>query len=359
MHPYTSNKSKAFRAGILGLFLILGSVTASPAQNEKVRFNRSRLSVEQAIRSIQEQTKYVFAFDIRTLDISRTVTFENRTYSITDALEQLTAEAGHSYLISGRYIVINSTPKEKSGPELVVVQRTSDTYRPNSPNHQPELNPDQTVPAPVSKTETETPPVPAPADSVAEPPAAYYSAYNDPDLYGPMRNKLPNTSIKTNLLYGAAALAPNLGIEIGTSRRNSLEIWGSYNGWEHGSKDTKQLQHFIVRPEFRWWMCERYNGHFVGVNAMYAHYQVSGKKIPMLFKKGNRYDGDAYGVGFTYGYQLPLGKKWGFEFNVGVGAVYLHYDRYTCEACDRQAVKKDKFYFGPTRAGVSLVFMIK
>lgn len=346
--------SKLRRAGFFALVSLLIAATAS-AQDEKVTLNRGQVTVGQMIKSIQDQTRYVFAFDSRTFDFTRRITVENPVYSLREAVELMVDGTGFSYMINESYVVINSRAKKTEQPFDGTFSRTGDVYRPNKLGEADR----NYLPRSVKNVE------PKPAEPESFPvistdiqPEAY-SSYINPDLYAPMSGKLPRVSLKANLLYGGAAFAPNLGVEIGTSPWNTLEIWGSYNGWEHGNNDTKQLQHFIVRPEFRWWTFERYSGHFMGVNAMYAKYQISGKKVPMLFKKGNRYDGYAVGVGFTYGYQLALGKKWGLEFNVGVGAAYMHYDKFTCAACDRDAEKKDKWYVGPTRAGVSLVFLIK
>ncbi|MEG1935625.1 MAG: DUF3575 domain-containing protein, partial [Rikenellaceae bacterium] len=40
-----------------------------------------------------------------------------------------------------------------------------------------------------------------------------------------------SVAIKTNLLYGAAAYTPNLGLEIGLGRKTTLDISGGYNPW--------------------------------------------------------------------------------------------------------------------------------
>lgn len=47
------------------------------------------------------------------------------------------------------------------------------------------------------------------------------------------------------------------------------------------------------------------------------------------------------------------------EFTVGVGVLYLNYDRYECPKCG-QKVETDarKLFFGPTKAGITLSFLI-
>lgn len=60
----------------------------------------------------------------------------------------------------------------------------------------------------------------------------------------------------------------------------------------------------MVMPEFRYWLCERYNGHFFGLHSGYAFYNISGVRIPFQSKstKDHRYQGWATGLGLSYGY---------------------------------------------------------
>lgn len=172
----------------------------------------------------------------------------------------------------------------------------------------------------------------------------------------------PRFAIKTNLLYGGAALTPNLGFEFGVGPKSTIELTGSYS-WlgltTPPSDNHKQLAHMIARPEYRWWFCERYNGHFLGLNLMYTRYNVSGINLPLLFEEENRYDGYGAGAGVTYGYDWGFGKRWNIEFFLGVGYMYMDYDKYTCVKCDRTGVNNNKHYVGPTRIGISLMYLFK
>ena len=174
-----------------------------------------------------------------------------------------------------------------------------------------------------------------------------------------------NIAIKTNLLYGVGALSPNLSVELGIGQRTTLDLSGGYNWFNlDGTKNNNQkLVHWMVQPEFRYFLNERFNGHFFGVHALYAEYNIGGYKLPMLFGKGSkafRHEGNAVGGGFSYGYQLPLAKQWKVEFNLGVGYMRMKYDQYDCANCGQLQEKgKVKNYFGPTSAGISLIFLIK
>lgn len=169
--------------------------------------------------------------------------------------------------------------------------------------------------------------------------------------------------IKTNLLYGGYALTPNLGAEIGLGRRTTLDVSGSYNWFNlDGNKNNnKKRVHWMVQPEFRYFLCEKFNGHFFGVHALYSQYNIGSHNLPMLFGKDSkdfRHEGWAAGAGVSYGYQLMLGRSWNLEFNIGVGYAQLKYDKYACPKCGDKVGTETKHYFGPTKAGVSLIWII-
>lgn len=174
-----------------------------------------------------------------------------------------------------------------------------------------------------------------------------------------------NVGVKTNLLYGVGTLTPNLGMEIGLGKRTTLDVGGGYSWFNLNgtTENNKKLVHWVVQPEFRYFLCEKFNGHFFGIHALYSKYNIGKHKLPMLFGKNSqdyRFEGDAFGAGLSYGYQLMLGKHWNLEFNLGVGYMRLKYDKYDCRKCGkRKETGATKNYFGPTRAGISLIYIIK
>ncbi len=168
-------------------------------------------------------------------------------------------------------------------------------------------------------------------------------------------------AVKTNLLYGAGTLTPNLGAEVGLGRRTTLDLSVGYNPWNlHGSADdNRKLVHLLVEPELRYWLCERFNGHFFGAHALFAHYNVGGYDVPLLFERQYRYEGHAYGGGVSYGYHWMWSARFGVEFELGAGVAQMRYYKYDCPKCGRYAGTYNKTYFGPTKAGITLIFMIK
>lgn len=172
-----------------------------------------------------------------------------------------------------------------------------------------------------------------------------------------------SVGIKTNLLYGAYTYTPNLGMEIGLSRRTTLDISGGYNPWNLDNKNgDKKRVHWLVQPEFRYFFCSRFNGHFLGIHGLYSQYNIGGHELPMLFGKGSeeyRHEGLAYGGGITYGYQFLLGKHWNLELSVGAGVVGMDYDKFDCINCGRKIGSEKRTYYGPTKAAISFIYIIK
>ena len=72
-------------------------------------------------------------------------------------------------------------------------------------------------------------------------------------------------AVKTNLLYWATS-TPNIGFEFGLGKRTTLDLVGGYNPWTLNKDDNKKIKHWMVMPEFRYWLCERFNGHFFGIH---------------------------------------------------------------------------------------------
>ncbi|MCD8071819.1 MAG: DUF3575 domain-containing protein [Alistipes sp.] len=161
-----------------------------------------------------------------------------------------------------------------------------------------------------------------------------------------------------------ATTTPNLSIEGAPSYKVSLDFQGSYNGWKHlGSADTnRKFRHWIVQPEVRFWIYEAFDGHFLGIHPFYGKYNISNIKLPLgIFKEldDHIYQGYGTGLGFSYGYQWYMGHHWNLEFEFGFGYAYLNYNKYDSEKCSPCLGRHHKHYFGPTKIGVSIVYLFR
>lgn len=92
-------------------------------------------------------------------------------------------------------------------------------------------------------------------------------------------------AVKTNLLYDATSTL-NLGFEFGLSKKWTLDVSGNYNPWEFG--ENRKMKHWMVQPEMRYWLCEKFNGHFFGLHAHGAQYNWGGM-LPWGFKNGKMF----------------------------------------------------------------------
>lgn len=171
-----------------------------------------------------------------------------------------------------------------------------------------------------------------------------------------------DVGIKTNLVADGL-LSPNLGVEIGLAPKWTLDLTGEFNGWTLSHE--RRWKHWLVMPEARYWLCDRFSGHFFGVEAHGGQYNIGGfdgkwnlfgtdaRKL-----KDTRYQGWFVGGGITYGYAWILGKHWNLEAEIGIGYSYTRYDRFRCAGCGRK-IETDKphHYVGPTKAALNLVYL--
>jgi len=259
--------------------------------------------------------------------------------------------------------------------------------------------------------------------------------------------KAQDMALKTNLLYDATSTI-NLGYEVALNNKTTLDIWVNYNPWTLGHKwvginvgndnnltndlvDQREmkLKHFMVQPEVRWWLCEKFNGHFFGAHLHGGLFNVGALTLPFgwgRYKDGsgeyygqypvkmsknfgttenpdwrdvsgvrygegttrysglvskfgeaeadreihysnadrdgiyvNSFEGWFIGAGVSYGYHWILAPRFSLEFTIGVGYAYLNYEKSRCTDCKQSLEDAVTHYFGPTRAGLSLIYMLR
>lgn len=169
-------------------------------------------------------------------------------------------------------------------------------------------------------------------------------------------------ALKTNLLADGF-LNPNAGLEVGLAPKWSLDVTGQCNFWtlSHG----RRWKHWAVQPEARYWFCDRFAGHFVGVHAHGGQFNIGGFDGMLNFLgtdarklADTRYQGWFAGAGIAYGYAWILGRHWNLEAEIGVGYSYTRYDRFRCVGCGKK-IESDKthHYVGPTKLAVNLVYV--
>ncbi len=154
--------------------------------------------------------------------------------------------------------------------------------------------------------------------------------------------------IKTNVIYWAATTM-NIGGEIAFTPRMTLDVTANYNPFRF--HDNRKIMHWAVQPEWRYWFCRRFMGHFFGIHTHGGKYNGGLEKY--------RYDGWFIGGGLSYGYQWIIGKHWNLETELGLGYAYLDYDKYLRDKCGRFINSDHRNYWGPTKLNVSFVYLFK
>lgn len=176
-------------------------------------------------------------------------------------------------------------------------------------------------------------------------------------------------ALKTNLIYDATT-SPNIGGEMSVGRKSTVNLVYGINAWTfhsdtHGDRKAK---HWLVMPEYRWWTCSTFNGHFIGVHAMGGQFNAANVDLPIpggffggenLGKgvKDYRYQGTYAGAGVTYGYQWSLSRHWNIEAEIGVGYNHVWYDKYACGDCGGKIDKGGTNYVGLTKLGLSFLYI--
>lgn len=170
-----------------------------------------------------------------------------------------------------------------------------------------------------------------------------------------------NAGIKSNLISDAL-LSPNLGVEVGLAPRWTLNVSGQVNAW---AIDGHKWKHWLVQPEARYWFCQRFGGHFVGLHALGGQYNFGhiGTKLNFLgsdFSQllNSRYQGWGAGAGVAYGYAWPVAKHWNIEAEFGVGWIYTRFSKYPCADCgNRLEHNRPHNYVGPTKAAINVEYL--
>ena len=164
-----------------------------------------------------------------------------------------------------------------------------------------------------------------------------------------------------SLLYDATTTL-NAGVEVGLAPRWSLDVSGNLNAWTFS--EGKRWKHWLVQPEARYWLCDRFAGHFFGAHLLGGQYNFGNLNLPDFLGnklsnlKDYRYQGWFAGAGVAYGYTWILGKHWSVEAEIGFGWAYTRYDKYRCANCGKKVDSgRHHNYVGPTKAALNLIYV--
>lgn len=167
-------------------------------------------------------------------------------------------------------------------------------------------------------------------------------------------------AVKSNL-FSAVNGAFNGGLEYALGNKSTLDLSGSIRPWKRSGDYVNR--YWLIQPEYRYWICQKFNGSFWGVYLNGAQFNIGGKKIPfglLSQLKEHRYSGWLAGGGISYGYHFLLNNRWSLDASIGLGYEYIDFKKYTCpNVCSRLQNKDSHHYFGPAKASVSIVYFLK
>ena len=196
-------------------------------------------------------------------------------------------------------------------------------------------------------------------------PASYkktllYQKRAEAEKYGSVYGltETPHFAVKTNLLYGLGTTL-NLATEFALGHNTTLELSFNWNPWTYNEEENSKFKFFLFQPEFRYWTCESFRGHFFGLHGHYAYYNVGRMPHPPFPEALNlyRFEGQLAGAGVSYGYHWILGPRWSLEAEIGAGYARLWYDKYPCQKCEKLITSEKLNYWGLTRAGINLIYL--
>ena len=178
-------------------------------------------------------------------------------------------------------------------------------------------------------------------------------------------------ALKTNLISDAT-LSANLAVEYAFAPKWSIELSGNFHP-QNLNLGNVRLAHWIVQPEIKYWVCERFQGFFfdvhgIGGSASIGCFPLDFSKLPGGVDL-NTYLLEPYfiGGGIGFGYDVVLGRHWNLEFELGLGYAYMYGSDYEMvkKADGTMAKPENAYYTGaylfpgpiPTKAAISVVYI--
>ena len=169
----------------------------------------------------------------------------------------------------------------------------------------------------------------------------------------------PTFQLRTNGLYDLA-LSPNIGLEWQSSFGMAFQF--DYVGaWWNSPSKNRFFSNYGFQAEVRYYFKHKntanpFRGLHAGIYGQMATFDFEfggeGVQCPNL--------DDAWGLGLSGGYTLPISRRWAIDFVLGLGyftAKYKTYDPTYNGGYQATGTKRLKF-FGPTKLEVSFVWSL-
>lgn len=171
-------------------------------------------------------------------------------------------------------------------------------------------------------------------------------------------------SLRTNLLADACAV-PDIAADFYIGHNLSIAPHWMY-AWWRGSHHPRYWRIYGGDVTLRYWFgrerkIKPLTGHHVGIYAGALTFDFAWGRSGYMggLPGGTLWDRCVVNVGMEYGYSLPILRRLSLDFTLGVGYMSGKVERYDAFA-DRDVWKSTtrRTWFGPTRAELSLVWLI-
>lgn len=302
---------------------------------QDARIDRSRITVADSV------------YDWKTLEHHRR---DIPGDALSEAMEVLVEQNGPASQVQREARAKQSIVRSEGGKAYRYIQRH---YAPQMRNSSVSWSYSLLPAAPAVTADTVQQPLP-------EPEPAQTDVQQEATAPAPPHRRNFYMAVKTNLLYDAVAI-PNVGVEFYLGKNWSAAADWMYAWW----KDDRKHRYWRVYGgdvEIRRWFGRRaaekpLTGHHLGVYGQMLTYDFEWGGKGSLGPKWT------YGGGIKYGYAQPIGRRLNLDFSLGLGYLHGRYMVYDKPACDRRNCypwkqTKQRNWFGPTQAEVSLVWLI-
>lgn len=169
---------------------------------------------------------------------------------------------------------------------------------------------------------------------------------------------------KTNMLYDLA-LIPNAGLEFYLGSGFSLEA-NYMHAWWKSDPHNWYWRTYGGDLGIRYWFGRAakekpLSGHHIGAYGQVVTYDFELGNMGIIGGKpgGRLIDEPNWTVGLEYGYSVPVAKRLNIDFSIGIGYHWgVFYEYVPIDDCYVWQATKIRNYIGPTKVGISLVYLI-
>lgn len=156
--------------------------------------------------------------------------------------------------------------------------------------------------------------------------------------------------LQTNLVPWGAGIF-NLAGEVLVNNKLSVNLPVMWSPWFVSRRFGVRI--FSFQPELRYWPGWFSGKHFIGCHFSVAQFNVQYKDY-----RYQDFGHPLLGAGISYGYRLEFASRFGMEFTVGAGVMFLKYERYANIANGPLIDRRQTTYFGLDNAGISFFYSL-